>query len=37
MNCYSNIQMLLMAFMGGIIGSITERILTAILKKAQKR
>jgi hypothetical protein len=35
MSFYSEVQMLLMAFMGGIIGSITERVLTAILRKAQ--
>ena len=37
MNCYSNIQMLLMAFMAGVVGSITERALTAILRKAQEK
>ena len=37
MNCYSDIQMLLMAFMAGVVGSITERVLTAILRKASEK
>ena len=37
MNCYSDVQMLLIAFMAGVVGSITERVLTTILIKVQEK